>query len=84
MADTLTENIQGVNQLVSSQLNKVPVGPMKEEGVASEKVDTLSIEVDDDELLLLARQWEDSYQTYELGIKARQDANKAFYLKYVS
>lgn len=79
--DPIAQNILGVTQLVTSDLNKVKTNPLTgEEGVQGEKIDVLSLDLDDDELLKLARRWESKYMGYEAKIKPRQNANKAWYM----
>lgn len=83
MADNnpLAQNINGVEQLVSSTMNKVLGGiGENQEGVDSEFEDELTLKLSDEKLLLLAKQWEMNYVGYEQAIKKRQQANKTYYL----
>ncbi len=74
-------NVEGPRQLIQSGLNKIPYGTgLDGEGVSGEHEDELTLKLDDEQLLLLARKWEDDYKGYEGKIKPRQDANKAYYL----
>ena len=50
------------------------------EGVESEKLDVLTLELDDDELLKLRDKWEANYASYESALNKRQKANKQYYL----
>lgn len=79
--DPIQQNIDGVRQLVGSRINKSGGGAQGEqEGMDGDQVDEFTLDLDDDELLYLARQWEDKYRTYESGIKTRQEAQKTYYL----
>lgn len=79
--DPISQNIEGVRQLVSSRLNKAPGSLGDEmEGADSERIDELTLDLDDEELLYLVHQWEGKYRTYETAIKLRQEAQKTYYL----
>lgn len=80
-ADPISQNIEGVRQLVGSQVNKVN-GALANglEGVSPDHVDELTLKLDDEELLKLSRQWELKYRGYESAIKLRQEAQKTYYL----
>lgn len=78
--DPIEQNILGVQQLVSSRLNKVPMAANQTEGVEGEPEDALTLKLSDAELLSLASQWESNYRLYEGKLKPRQDKNKQFYL----
>lgn len=80
MAENQNQNVEGVRQLVSSSVNKVNFNQFISEGVVGELEDSLTLKLDDEELLDLARQWENKYMLYEGKIKPRQQANKAYYL----
>lgn len=60
-------------------MNKVSNATDTPEGV-DEHVDELTLDMSDEDLLLLSKQWEDKYREYEAAIKIRQDAQKAYYL----
>lgn len=81
MQDPVSQNVEGVRQLVGSGLNKVS-GPIsdQQEGANAEHIDEFSLERDDEELLELSRQWEGKYAAYEALIRPRQQANKTYYL----
>ena len=67
--DPLAMNILGVNQLVSSKLNKVNDGATNEqEGVVGEKVDVLALDLSDEELIQLSRKWTAKYAGYETSL----------------
>lgn len=72
-------NILGPSQLISSPLNKVKKGEI-DEGEVDEKIDELSLDLTDEELLTLRTQWENDYKGYEAKLKPRQEANKNWYL----
>lgn len=78
--DPVEMNIQGVQQLVSSKLNKSGYSAENREGVETPFEDEFTLKLSDDELLHLAEQWENEYRPYETKIKARQQANKTYYL----
>lgn len=74
-------NVQGPTQLVESKMNKVQGGVLAQtEGVTGELVDEYTLDLDDKELLELAKKWENKYAIYEGRLKPRQDANKKYYL----
>lgn len=78
--DPLVQNVQGVTQLVESDINKLPQGVMEnEEGVHGEKKHVLELDLSDDELLRLRDDWEAAYAPYEALINARQKDNKKYY-----
>lgn len=79
--DPVQQNIDGVNQLVNSKLNKLSSGATAQpEGVEGEKVDEFTLKLDDAELLALANSITLKYQGYEATIKSRQQIQKQFYL----
>lgn len=79
--DPISQNIEGVQQLVASRINKTTGGLTTEaEGIQGEKEDELTLKLSDDELIKLADKWVLKYQGYEAKIKIRQEAQKQFYL----
>lgn len=79
--DPIEQNIQGVQSLVSSRLNKISGGATtQQEGLDGEKIDELTLELDDAELLKLANSLTLKYRGYEAEIKIRQALQKQFYL----
>ncbi len=79
--DPVAQNIIGVQSLVGSKLNKVNSGATNQlEGVEGELFDELTLKLDDDELLSLAKSWTTVYAGYEAKLKIRQEANKTYYL----
>jgi hypothetical protein len=78
--DPISLNVTGPTQLVKSKINKIVGGVVdNKEGVTGEEMDELSLDLSDEELLLLARQKEIAYAPYESRIKPRQIANKQWY-----
>ena len=78
--DPIQENVEGVRQLVESDLNKTSGTTTNGEGVAGDFTDLLSLKMDDAELLKLARQWEVESAAYDEKIKTRQEWNLKYYL----
>lgn len=80
--DPFALNIQGVKNLVESGLNKVQGnGPLSNaEGIQGDRIDHFELEMDEQQLIKLAKSWELKYQTYESKIKQRQNANETYYL----
>jgi hypothetical protein len=79
--DPVEMNIRGVQSLVGSRLNKINRGINEhDEGIDGEIIDELTLDLSDEKLLLLSKQWEAKYAPYEGKIKLRQQANKSFYL----
>lgn len=78
--DPIEQNILGVQQLVGSRANKVPYGTQIVEGVESEPRTALTLDLSDEELLNLAKDWEANYRLYEGKLKPRQEKNKQYYL----
>lgn len=78
--DPISQNILGVESLISSGINKIPNGVLsEEEGPDSEKMDILDLPMSDDELLKLRDGWEMKYAGYEAIINEKQKLNKAYY-----
>ena len=74
-------SVMGVQQLISSRLNKrVTAEPLPEEGVEGDFFDLFELKMDDSELLKLKDTWEQNYTSYEGRIKPRQEQNKKYYL----
>lgn len=79
--DPISQNIEGVRQLVESRLNKTEGAPAQsEEGQAGWPEDELTLKLDDAELLALSNTWESNYAPYASRVQKRQKLNKAFYL----
>lgn len=75
--DPIQENIDGVRQLVSSELNKMDTSS-NIEGAIGDFEDVLSLKLSDEELLDLSERWESDYVSYEAGIKRRQELNSKY------
>ena len=78
--DPFTLNIEGVQNLVSSDTNKTFSTKELENGVVGQPIDELELNMSDDKLLSLSKKWEVLYTTYEAKLKYRQDDNKRYYL----
>ena len=79
--DPISANIQGVQSLVGSRMNKINAGITgNSEGVDGEYIDELTLKLDDAELLTLAKRWVTKYVGYEAKVKLRQEACKTYYL----
>jgi hypothetical protein len=79
--DPIEQNIQGVQSLVSSKFNKLTEGAsVQQEGLDGDKIDELTLDLDDAELLALANALTLKYRGYEEAIKIRQALQKQFYL----
>lgn len=79
--DPIAQNIVGVEDLISSGTNKINNSAASEiEGITGEKVDVLELDLDDEELLKLSRQWSDQYAGYEATLTKKTRANKKYYL----
>lgn len=78
--DPVQLNVEGVNQLVGSSLNKVNDGVFEsEEGVESELFDALELPTSDEDLLTLRDKWEEQYMPYEGKISEKQKKNLTYY-----
>ena len=79
--DPISQNIEGVQSLVSSRLNKLGQGASEQkEGYTGDKIDELTLELDDQELLDLANTLTLKYRGYEAKLKIRQELQRQFYL----
>lgn len=79
--DPISLNVQGVQSLVGSKINKLNRGAGQDnEGIAGDKVDVLSLDMSDEELLKLADAWSADYALYYGKLKPKQDKNLAYYL----
>ncbi len=76
--DAFEENILGVANLISDDVNKVSSLSDQEEGVESDFEDVLELPMKDEELLRLRDEWENKSNTYLPKVKARQESNKAY------
>ncbi len=79
--DPTSLNVLGVEDLVSSKVNRVNRGISSGvEGAKGDQVDELELKMDDLELLQLASTWTAQYAGYEGKIKPKQNQNKQYYL----
>jgi hypothetical protein len=80
--DAFQMNIDGVQNLISSKINKnISMSASSQaEGIIGEKIDSFSIEQSDEELILLAKKYESRYATYESKIRLKQQASMQYYL----
>lgn len=79
MEDSFALNIQGATNLVGSDTNKLRESEGVEEGVEGEPEDTLSLDMSDEELLVLRDEWEAKDGTYSPSIRPRQNKNRTYY-----
>jgi hypothetical protein len=78
--DNFAVNISAVDDLVSSHTNKVYTGNSDEEGVVGDYQDELSLDLSDEELLDLKKQYESDYAPYSSKIVPRQKECKKYLL----
>jgi hypothetical protein len=76
--DAFQLNIEGVENLIGSNTNKVLYDGTEQEGASSQALDDLDLEMDDTELLSLSRQWENKYAPYQGKLSPRQQQNKKY------
>lgn len=79
--DPFALNVRGVGDLIENGINKVRgTGGDSPEGVVSEKYDSLSLDMDDKELLRLRDEYEKRYASYEGKLKPVWAKNLESYL----
>lgn len=79
--DPFAMNIRGVTDLVDNQTNKVPDGVVAGgEGATGFKYGALTLDMSDEELLKLRKQWEAKYAPYEAEIKRLFERNMESYI----
>jgi hypothetical protein len=67
--DSFVQNILGVDDLVSSDTNKIRTrGDFSPEGKVGDEVDVLDLPMSDEKLLKLRNQWEQEYASYETAV----------------
>lgn len=76
--DSFTQNILGVQDLIEDGVNKVPSGFDHDEGVTSDEIDLLELDLSDEELLELKRGYENKSAPYTGKIETRQKQNKSY------
>ena len=81
MADPFELNVQGVTDLVTNSTNKVPVSSQgSPEGQSGERIDVLSLDMSDEELLAIRDELEKNYAPYEAKINVIAERNLESYL----
>ena len=78
--DPISLNIRGVTDLVQNKVNKVMETNENPEGIAGEKIDALTLDMSDAELLALRNEWEKDYAPYEAKLIPIVKKNKESYL----
>lgn len=78
--DAFTANIMGVSDLVESDTNKVRNSDDSPEGAQGDQYDILDLPMDDEELLRLRDDWENTYAPYEGKYKEIPRRNLRSYL----
>jgi len=78
--DPVQLNVLGVQELVNSPVNKTFKNPSDHEGVVGNYQEVLSLDMSDEELISLSKQWESDYSGYEEKLKRRQELNYKYYL----
>lgn len=76
--DPFIQNVLGVADLVDNPTNKLLENLHDNEGVVSDEIDELKLDMTDEELLNLKKDYEAKYSTYEGKIAPRQKQNKAY------
>lgn len=78
--DNFQLNLDGVDNLISSNTNKILGGGFSGEGVVGQQEDYLSVKLSDDELLKLRDEYEIAWDGYYPKIKPQQEQNKKYLL----
>ncbi len=76
--DAFGLNIAGATDLVNSGTNKIDSQDGNQEGVTSTFLDELELDMSDNELLALKRQYENASSAYNSKIETRQKQNKTY------
>ncbi len=76
--DPFTLNILGVQDLIETGSNKIASGFDRDEGVTSDFVDELELDMSDEDLIDLKRGYENKSAPYTGKIEPRQKQNKAY------
>lgn len=76
--DPFKLNILGVQDLIETDTNKISSGFDQDEGVTSDFLDDLELDMSDEELLDLKRAYENKSAPYIGKIEPRQKANKTY------
>lgn len=75
--DSFQQNIDGVQNLISSEMNKTKVDGGDED--VGELTDALDLPMEDSELLGLKNEWQRKSDAYTPLVKTRQEQNKTYY-----
>ncbi len=78
--DSFSLNIEGVRELVDSGMNKTNFNPDQGEGISGDYVDEFELNMDDQDLLNLRRDWEAKNAPYDAKIETRAKKNKMYLL----
>jgi hypothetical protein len=78
--DPFAVNILGVENLISSGINKTNENATMQEGPEGEEIDVLDLPMNDEELLNLKEEYESKHNGYYPKIKPRQEKNKLYYV----
>lgn len=79
--DPFSLNVRGVADLVENPINKVPTGISDNpEGQSGERIDVLTLDLDDEELLRLSNEYEAKYAPYGTVIEQIGKRNLESYL----
>ena len=79
--DPVSLNVEGVQSLVGSKLNKTVGGVTSQlEGEKGDRIDELTLDLKDEDLIALADKMVLKYEPYEAKLKLRQEAQKTYYL----
>lgn len=76
--DSFELNIEGVGQLINSNLNKENFNPNQGEGIVGDYVDEFELNLSDEELLNLRKNWEEENSSYDAKIEQRAKRNKQY------
>jgi hypothetical protein len=78
MSDNFSDNILGVQDLVTSDTNKSQETLDQREGIVGDVVDELDLPMDDSELLDLSKKWDTVSAPYSATIEPRAKKNKEY------
>lgn len=76
--DPFALNIAGAHNLIEDGTNKIASGFDNDEGIVSDELDLLELDLSDEELLTLKRGYENKSAPYTGKIEPRQKQNKAY------
>lgn len=76
--DSFALNIEGVRELVDSGLNKSNFNPEQGEGVIGDYVDEFELDMKDEDLLDLRKNWESKNAPYDAKMETRSKKNKTY------